>query len=101
MKKTPENIEKAAIKDYLNYQGGCFYYPNTAGLGSKPGIPDITAIIDGQVFQIEVKAGRGKQSPKQKEFQVDWERAGGIYILGGLTEVINQIKIWKTKTNKR
>lgn len=87
-KITPETAEKNAIKDWLNFNGW-FWYPNTAGLGSKPGIPDLTAIKNGVVVQIEVKAAKGRQSPKQIEFQGDWERAGGRYVCGGVDAVIS------------
>lgn len=90
-KSTPETTEKSAIKDYLNIIGA-FHYPNTAGLGSYRGIPDITAIYKGQVYQIEVKAGKNKQSPAQEEFQIDWELNGGIYICGGIDAVMAKIK---------
>jgi hypothetical protein len=86
-KITPETAEKKAIKDFLNARGW-FWYPNTAGLGSKPGIPDLTAIKKGFVVQIEVKAGKGKQSPKQVEFEIDWKNSGGTYICGGLDDVM-------------
>ena len=88
---TPENQEKQAIKQYLTAIG-CFHYHNLAGLGCYPGLADITAIKDGQVYQIEVKAGKGKQSERQKEFQIDWEIMGGVYILGGIDEVMQIIK---------
>ena len=89
-KITPETAENKAIKDYLNAKG-FFWYPNTAGLGSKPGIPDLTAIRKGKVLQIEVKAGKGRQSPKQVEFQRDWELSGGVYICGGIDEVMRAV----------
>lgn len=86
-KITPETAEKKVIKDYLTAMGW-FWYPNTAGFGSKPGIPDLTAVKNGVVLQIEVKAFGGKQSECQKEFQVDWEAFGGTYILGGYDQVV-------------
>ncbi|OQB18171.1 MAG: hypothetical protein BWY14_01017 [Parcubacteria group bacterium ADurb.Bin192] len=89
-KPTPENIEKVAIKEYLDIIGA-FHYPNSAGLRSYHGIPDRTAIIDGKVYQIEVKAGSGKQSEAQKRFQRAWEEKGGKYILGGIDDVIEAI----------
>lgn len=91
MKQTPENIEKKAIKEYLRYKG-IFFYHNLAGLGVYPGVPDLTAIKDGQVYQIEVKARKGRQSQYQKSFQERWEGHGGVYILGGIDEVMNNIK---------
>ena len=88
---TPEGHEKQAIKQYLKLKG-IFYYHNLAGLGVFPGIPDLTAIHNGVVYQIEVKAGKGKQSEVQKQFQQNWEQNGGRYILGGIDSVMLIIK---------
>jgi Holliday junction resolvase len=90
MKKTPENFEKCAIKEYLKYKG-VFFYNNLAGLGVFPGIPDITAIKDGRIYQIEVKAKNGRQSDHQKNFQREWEENGGCYIIGGIDEVMKYL----------
>jgi Holliday junction resolvase len=77
---TPETAIKKQIKDYLKIKGWlCFY--NLQGLGSYPGIPDLTAIKDGRVLQIEVKTLKGKQSAKQVSFQADWEAFGGEYVV--------------------
>jgi len=88
---TKETSEKKAIKDYLKIKRA-FVYHNLAGLGVFRGIPDLTAIYQGKVYQIEVKATGGRQSENQKEFQADWENHGGIYILGGIDEVMEIIK---------
>jgi hypothetical protein len=87
---TPETAEKRAIKDYLTFKG-IFHYHNLAGLGCYPGIADITAIKNGIVYQIEVKASKGRQSELQGQFQASWEAAGGVYILGGIDDVIKKI----------
>lgn len=87
---TPETAEKNAIKDYLRMKG-VFFYHNLAGLGVYPGIPDLTAIKNGSVYQIEVKAKTGRQSERQKEFKRDWEQMGGVYILGGIDEVMKYL----------
>ena len=87
---TLETLEKKAIKDWLDYNGW-FRYHNMAGLGSYPGLPDITAAKDSIVLQIEVKAKNGKQSFNQKEFEGRWKTAGGHYICGGLDDVINYL----------
>lgn len=85
--ETPETLEKKAIKEWLTIHHW-YWYPNTAGFGSKKGIPDITAIKNGRAVQIEVKAKTGKQSKHQVDFMIDWRANGGIYILGGIDEVI-------------
>jgi hypothetical protein len=47
-----------------------------------PGMPDILARgSQGAVIWIEVKSPTGKQTPDQKEWQVDAEHFGDIYIL--------------------
>jgi len=88
---TLETQEKKAIKEYLKLKR-VFFYHNLAGLGVYPGIADITAIKDGECYQIEVKIGKYKQSENQVEFQKEWEAQGGIYICGGLDEVMSLIK---------
>jgi len=86
-KITPETSEKQAIKRYLAFKG-IFFYHNLAGLGVYPGISDLTAIKDGKVYQIEIKAPNGRQSENQKMFQSLWEENGGNYIIGGIDEVM-------------
>lgn len=88
---TEETQEKKAIKEYLKYKGA-FVYHNLAGLGVYAGISDLTCIFKGMVYQIEVKKKGGKQSSNQKQFQEDWERQGGVYILGGVDEVMKIIQ---------
>jgi len=83
---TPETAEKKAIKDYLDLKH-IFHFPIMQGLGCAKGLPDRFAIKDGIVYAIEVKVNN-KQSAHQQEFQKNWEVAGGIYILGGLDEVM-------------
>lgn len=88
---TPETREKQAVKQFLKAKG-IFYYHNLAGLGVYPGIPDLTAVKDGQVYQLEIKCKKGKQSDNQKIFQEKWETAGGKYVLGGIDEIMETFK---------
>lgn len=88
---TPETAEKTAIKQYFQLIG-VFYYSNLAGIASYPGLADITAIHNGVVYQIEVKAGKNKQSVNQQKFERTWRANGGNYICGGLAEVMTRIK---------
>lgn len=88
--ETPETLHKKAIKDFLALRGW-YWYANTAGFASKPGIPDMTAIKNGQVVQIEVKSEQGRQSKAQVDFMIDWRRMGGMYVLGGIDEVMAQL----------
>lgn len=83
---TKETAEKFAIKQYVFFLGG-FVYHNLAGLGCYAGLADLTAVIKGKVIQIEVKAGKGKQSENQQRFQHDWEYFGGKYVCGDFDTV--------------
>ena len=84
---TPETLEKQAIKRYLALKG-YYVYHNLAGLGCFAGLADLTAIKNGRVIQIEVKAGKGRQSSNQIRFQEEWESYGGVYVCGDLEAVL-------------
>jgi len=98
----PEQKEQKNIIDWLKIKGFFVYKNSSVGIYKKStgsyipaqtkGVADLTAIKDGQVYQIEVKAPGGRQSDNQKEFQREWEARGGKYILGGLAEIIKLIK---------
>lgn len=45
------------------------------------GAPDIFAIKDGIIYGLEIKSKIGVQNPNQKEFQKEFEKAGGVYSL--------------------
>jgi len=67
---------------------GHFYHFGQAGQ------PDIMAVLKstGQFCGIEVKAGGKEQSRKQREFQAEVERAGGLYIVAhSLEDVTSRI----------
>ncbi len=99
----PEQKEQKAIIDYLKIRGFFVYKNSSVGIyvrktgsyipAQTKGIADLTAIKDGKVFQIEVKASSGgRQSENQKDFQKEWESKGGKYIIGGLQDVIRESK---------
>ncbi len=44
-----------------------------------PGSPDIIGCVDGLFVGFEVKTRKGKQTDKQKKFQIVLERSGGLY----------------------
>ncbi len=57
------------------------------------GSPDVFAVKSGIIYGIEVKSKIGKQSPAQAEFQLGFEKAGGIYILArSLDDVVINLK---------
>jgi hypothetical protein len=56
------------------------------------GSPDVFAMRKGVCYGIECKGDKGRQSDAQKEFQVRFEAAGGVYVLAkGIDEVENTI----------
>lgn len=93
MSKILEKDIQKQILEYLTYKrifhfrnntGGAVY--NTKGKQSfvrfgTPGSPDIICVIRGRFVGIEVKGPAGIQSPTQKQFQVNLEEVGGVYIL--------------------
>jgi len=78
--KISENDVKATIKGYLDLTGWDHWH-NMAGLASYPGIPDRTAIRDGIVLFIELKAPGKKQSENQIKFEEKIKRQSGHYIV--------------------
>ncbi len=48
---------------------------------SRTGLPDIIVINDGFAIGLEVKQPKGKQSPNQKQIEIEWKEAGGEYYL--------------------
>jgi VRR-NUC domain len=48
-------------------------------LGLRKGVPDLVILHSGRIIGLEVKSPGGTLSREQKEFRVEWERAGGVY----------------------
>ena len=57
----------------------------------KKGSPDIFALVRGTLFGIELKAHDGFQSQVQKEFEVEFVKAGGVYLLCYSVEDVTQV----------
>ncbi|RIJ15978.1 VRR-NUC domain-containing protein [Henriciella mobilis] len=47
--------------------------------GVKAGVADILVLWAGRAIAMETKTRNGRQSPEQKAWQADFERAGGVY----------------------
>lgn len=88
MKVTEAEIQRQ-IRDYLRWTGW-FVYKNHQSLGSHRGLADLTAIKDGKVVWIEVKAPGGRQSEHQRRFQEELEAHGGTYILARSVEDVER-----------
>lgn len=97
-KELSESSVQKQITGTLEKMGAFFWRNNTGCILSfykgkrrfikygKVGSPDIIAVINGRFVGIEVKGPKGVQSPEQKEFQKQLERAGGKYILASSWE---------------
>lgn len=49
--------------------------------GGTVGSADISATIKGRAVKIEVKIGKDRQSPAQRQYQATIEQAGGLYFI--------------------
>lgn len=72
---------------------GIFHYKNHGGLGSAPGLPDITGVLkDGRGFWIEVKTAKGRLSDHQERFIKNIHDAGGIaFVARSVDDVIDNL----------
>lgn len=58
-------------------------------MGVCAGVADLVFVIDGLTHFVELKAGKGRMSPEQDDFQQDAERAGAVYHCAtGMAEAI-------------
>ena len=76
---------------------GIFHYKNHGGLGSAPGLPDITGCLkDGRGFWIEVKTDKGRLSPHQERFIQNINDAGGLaFVARSVDDVIDKLDLKK------
>ena len=79
MKQNETDI-KGQVKDYLGYKH-IFNYPNTAGLGCYPGLPDRVIHYRGEVIYLEIKKPKGKQSEHQINFENQCHEDGIKYFV--------------------
>src|SRR5512140_1699167 len=78
-KVTPETALKGAAKDLLALYR-IWTWPETAGMGSYPGLPDRMGIYKGKPLAIEFKRPKGVLNDAQKAFREKFEKEGGLYI---------------------
>lgn len=104
MAKTPEGYVLDALCEYLATKGYIFWRQNTVGVYdvgqqryrtmprySMKGVSDIIVLVDGTAMFIEAKAGKGKQSPDQQNFQQMVEMAGCKYFVArSIDDLISQ-----------
>ena len=104
-------IQKACL-EYLNLLPRCYAFRSSSGAiktqsgrwfkTGRPGLPDISATIEGIPFYFEVKTKTGKQSPSQKKAEKDITEAGGYYcIVRSVRDVRDAIKRVSEKRTKQ
>lgn len=79
---TPETVVKTGIKNWLKgeeWMGKLTWWHNLAGLGVYPGLPDIFVLKSGQLYGLEVKSEKGRESENQAEFGEKLKRFGAHY----------------------
>lgn len=95
-KGTNEREVCKILREYWK-KNGFFYIRNQQGLGCKRGTADYTVVRKGYTVFVEVKSLTGKQSPYQKLFQEELERARGAYMLVHSLEEFKEF--WKERGN--
>lgn len=50
-------------------------------MGTRAGAPDFLLLRCGMCIGLELKTLKGRQTETQKATQIDWEKAGGMYVL--------------------
>ena len=100
---TPEGAVVRACLDYLEIRGIVAWRNNTVGMydqtakryrtnAGRNGIADILGCLPGGRFiAIECKAGRGKLSADQANFQRDIIRQGGLHIVAYRVEDVIEV----------
>ena len=68
------------VKDALGFNRVIGSKKGIKGTGTKDSA-DISATMYGVAIYIEVKKGKDRQSPDQKKYQSDIEKAGGFYFI--------------------
>lgn len=93
---------KNCVLDWLKYKGIFAFMVNTQGNFNKfsqsyyhnprlmKGVADIICLYEGKFIAIECKAGKGKQSEHQREFEKMVKANGGDYILAYGLEAVEK-----------
>jgi len=103
--KEKESDILRAVLQYLSFRPGFWFRSNTGAVvaehrGKKrlirfgiKGAADIFGILPpaGRFVALEIKSKTGRQSPEQKSFQEEVEKAGGWYLLArGVSDLIER-----------
>lgn len=94
LKLSEKQIQNQII-EYLQYRKDIYFIRNNSIAGkiirpngsqgwiknNKKGSPDIIICFKGKWIGCEIKCEKGKQSPEQKQAELEIKRAGGRYFL--------------------
>ena len=109
-KTTQTTLEKDTLKETIKFLKlhRIFFWRNNTGASVREykgkrhyirygtlGSPDLFALSNGKIWGIEVKGSTGFQSQHQVEFQVEFEAAGGKYVLARSVDDIPMDLWWK------
>jgi hypothetical protein len=105
-----DSIHRAVIQHLkMNAAAGVVYFhcPNgearsaetggkLKGMGVRPGVADLCLVLPGgQSAFLELKSAKGRQSPPQKEFAADAEKAGARYaVAASIDEAVRILTEW-------
>lgn len=105
IRKVPEAAVLRGCLQYLRLKNICHWRQNTGAVkieeryvqfGEK-GVADIIGILPGgKFFAVECKSSTGTQTVHQKNFQMNVERSGGVYlIIKDAQHLVNFIESYK------
>src|SRR5262245_56683020 len=64
-------------------------------LGVVPGVPDVCAVKDGKLFELELKKPGGKLTEAQERMLIDLRAAGAMAChVHGLDQALGQLERW-------
>lgn len=79
---------------FIRVQAGSFRVGERFIRGAEAGAADLIGCYRGYPVAIEVKTGKGRQSPTQKEWAERWRSAGGIYAVARSYEDARDLFVW-------
>ena len=101
MAKGAHKTEVEAIRRAVGYLGGVVNVLSQGHrLRGSAGVPDLYVQLAQDpgrcAFWVEVKVGRDRLSPEQRDFIAREEAAGGSVVVGGLDDVLEKIRVVRT-----
>lgn len=84
------------VTGIYNQKLGKYIHP-----GSRKGMADVTAVVNGRHVSIEIKSGRDRMRPDQLKVKSEIEAAGGCYlIVSSFDDFLNKILLITNKLHE-